>query len=200
MESAHPNKSKTALVIGDDESIPILGSMLASAGLNTSSVPEDQASAKLAASPDLAVVLFFIGGLRSLLTIRKFRTVNRQVFIIGLIVSDDDDGFLCDAYEAGSDIVFAGPPSPKAIKNAISRFVLPYRPTTAFQKLTSRELEVLTLITAGRSTKDTARDLGISYRTVEVHRARVMEKFMARNSLDLARIVWQERYGWSEEN
>ncbi|MEP2706696.1 MAG: response regulator [Roseibium sp.] len=55
--------------------------------------------------------------------------------------------------------------------------------------LTRRELEVLKEITDGASNKEAGRSLGISPRTVEVHRARIMEKLGARNAADLVRIV-----------
>lgn len=55
--------------------------------------------------------------------------------------------------------------------------------------LTQREREVLGRITAGASNKEAGRELGISPRTVEVHRARIMEKLGARNAADLVRIV-----------
>lgn len=58
-----------------------------------------------------------------------------------------------------------------------------------FAQLTPREGEVLELITSGRSNKEAGKLLGISPRTVEVHRARVMEKLGARNTADLMRIV-----------
>ena len=58
-----------------------------------------------------------------------------------------------------------------------------------FSQLTPREREVLQLITNGQSNKEAGRLLGISPRTIEVHRARVMEKLGARNTADLMRIV-----------
>ena len=58
-----------------------------------------------------------------------------------------------------------------------------------FNQLTPREREVLQLVTNGQSNKEAGRDLGISPRTVEVHRARVMEKLGARNTADLMRII-----------
>ncbi len=58
-----------------------------------------------------------------------------------------------------------------------------------FARLTPREREVLQLITSGQSNKEAGRQLGISPRTIEVHRARVMEKLGAKNTADLMRIV-----------
>ena len=55
--------------------------------------------------------------------------------------------------------------------------------------LTPREREVLDQITSGASNKEAGRQLGISPRTIEVHRARIMEKLHARNAADLVRIV-----------
>jgi two-component system response regulator FixJ len=57
------------------------------------------------------------------------------------------------------------------------------------ETLTPREREVLAQITAGASNKEAGRTLGISPRTIEVHRARIMEKLGARNAADLVRIV-----------
>jgi FixJ family two-component response regulator len=55
--------------------------------------------------------------------------------------------------------------------------------------LTAREREVLDEIAQGASNKEVGRRLGISPRTVEVHRARIMTKLGARNAADLMRIV-----------
>ena len=56
-------------------------------------------------------------------------------------------------------------------------------------QLTARERDVLAQIAAGSSNKLAGRELGISPRTIEVHRARIMEKLGARNAADLMRIV-----------
>lgn len=55
--------------------------------------------------------------------------------------------------------------------------------------LTERERQVLDLIVAGKANKVIAYDLSISPRTVEIHRARVMEKMKATNLADLVRKV-----------
>lgn len=60
--------------------------------------------------------------------------------------------------------------------------------------LTPREREVLEQITNGASNKEAGRQLGISPRTIEVHRARIMDKLRARNAADLVRIVLSQRH------
>lgn len=56
-------------------------------------------------------------------------------------------------------------------------------------RLTPREQDVLMLLTSGASNKAAGRQLGISPRTVEVHRARIMDKLGAKNAVDLVRLV-----------
>jgi FixJ family two-component response regulator len=55
--------------------------------------------------------------------------------------------------------------------------------------LTEREREVMKLAVAGHSNKEIGQLLGISYRTVEIHRTHVMQKTGASNLLELARIA-----------
>ncbi len=55
--------------------------------------------------------------------------------------------------------------------------------------LTRRERDVLAQVARGASNKEAGRRLGISPRTIEVHRARIMDKLGARNAADLMRIV-----------
>jgi len=57
------------------------------------------------------------------------------------------------------------------------------------EKLTQRERQVLAEITAGASNKEAGRRLGISPRTIEVHRASIMDKLGAKNTADLVRIT-----------
>ena len=56
-------------------------------------------------------------------------------------------------------------------------------------KLTSRETQVLERIVAGRLNKQIADDLGISIKTVEAHRANIMEKLNANTVADLLKIA-----------
>ena len=55
--------------------------------------------------------------------------------------------------------------------------------------LTPRETEVLQLITRGKANKVVGAELGVSQRTVEIHRAHVMEKMNASSLAELVRMV-----------
>jgi two-component system, LuxR family, response regulator FixJ len=55
--------------------------------------------------------------------------------------------------------------------------------------LTEREREVLDLVAAGEPNKVIARHLGISFRTVELHRAHIIEKLQSRSLSDLIRMA-----------
>lgn len=59
-------------------------------------------------------------------------------------------------------------------------------------KLTGREGQVLERIVAGRLNKQIANDLGISIKTVEAHRANIMEKLGANTVADLLKIALRQ--------
>jgi FixJ family two-component response regulator len=63
--------------------------------------------------------------------------------------------------------------------------------------LTAREQQVLERIVAGRLNKQIADDLGISIKTVEAHRANIMDKLGAGTMADLMRIALAGRKGTS---
>lgn len=60
---------------------------------------------------------------------------------------------------------------------------------TKLASLTERERDVMLLAVKGYSNKHIARELGISHRTVEIHKSKIMHKTGAINLLDLVRIV-----------
>lgn len=70
--------------------------------------------------------------------------------------------------------------------------------TTGFHnrinQLSSRELEILPLAIAGISNKEIGQRLGISHRTVEIHRIRILKKTGTQNFLELSRLCESNGY------
>jgi two-component system, LuxR family, response regulator FixJ len=60
---------------------------------------------------------------------------------------------------------------------------------THLDSLTPREREVLDLMTHGKQNKVIAQELNVSPRTIEIHRARVMEKMNAHSAAELVRMM-----------
>jgi FixJ family two-component response regulator len=56
------------------------------------------------------------------------------------------------------------------------------------KRLTPRETQVMELVAAGRTNKEIASALILSTKTVEVHRARIMEKLKVKSVADLVRL------------
>ncbi|GAC1623482.1 MAG: response regulator transcription factor [Nevskia sp.] len=61
--------------------------------------------------------------------------------------------------------------------------------STRLEALTSREREILDQVVAGRSNKEVGRALGISYKTVEAHRGRLMRKMGAASFAELLQMM-----------
>lgn len=56
-------------------------------------------------------------------------------------------------------------------------------------RLTHREHEIMHMITSGKANKVVALELGISERTVELHRSRILKKMEVKNAVELAQLV-----------
>ena len=74
-------------------------------------------------------------------------------------------------------------------RESFSDFQLAANRDALLSRLTSREAQVLERIVAGRLNKQIADDLGISIKTVEAHRANIMEKLNAKTVADLLKIA-----------
>jgi DNA-binding CsgD family transcriptional regulator len=53
--------------------------------------------------------------------------------------------------------------------------------------LTEREIQVLNLIASGKSTKETADELFISTKTVDTHKAHILDKLGLKNTAELVK-------------
>jgi two-component system, LuxR family, response regulator FixJ len=150
--------------------------------------------------PDLAVVNIRIGDDDGLLVVRRIKSLRSGIPVFMLSDGPDVDAAV-SAMKAGAHDVITKPIDTdrllRGAREALHEDVHLNPPqggrrlveVRGFTQLTPREREVLQLITNGQSNKEAGRELGISPRTIEVHRARVMEKLGAKNTADLMRIV-----------
>jgi FixJ family two-component response regulator len=151
--------------------------------------------------PDVVVVnLRLAGGEDGLAIVRRVKAMRIGTAVFVVCETHDVDAAV-RAMKAGAADVVSKPIDSEhlvqSVRDTLRRDVHlgavtgGYRPVEVrgFSQLTPREREVLQLITNGQSNKEAGRELGISPRTIEVHRARVMEKLGARNTADLMRIV-----------
>jgi FixJ family two-component response regulator len=76
---------------------------------------------------------------------------------------------------------------------AVSKVQHAAQPKVSEEVLSAREQEVMALMVRGLHNRRIAEELGISHRTVEVHKARVMEKMGVRTVIELVRLVDQRR-------
>jgi FixJ family two-component response regulator len=92
----------------------------------------------------------------------------------------------------GSEIVTRVEEAIAAFTRRRAQGLAPKVPSLNFpgrEPLTMREREVLDLFSSGNTNKEAGRQLGISPRTIEYHRANIMKKLGAKNATDLVRIV-----------
>jgi DNA-binding NarL/FixJ family response regulator len=75
---------------------------------------------------------------------------------------------------------------------AIAQRLLQPSEPTADDELTHRQVEILRLIAQGRASKEIAYELGLSPKTVDVHRARIMERLHLNDIASLTRYAMRK--------
>jgi len=150
--------------------------------------------------PDVVVLNMRVGPEDGLAVLRRLKAMHAGVAVF-MLANESDVELAVRAMKAGAADVVTKPINTEQLIQSVLDSLRQdvhlgaveggRRPVEVrgFSQLTPREREVLQLITNGQSNKEAGRELGISPRTIEVHRARVMEKLGARNTADLMRIV-----------
>lgn len=103
----------------------------------------------------------------------------------GYLIKEDSDGELLQAISrvrSGKTYL-----SPMFSEGLVGDVLSGYRNDSKdlYQELTAREKEVLKLVVDGKTSKDIAEFLGVSFRTVDHHRANLLRKLNVKNSIDL---------------
>jgi DNA-binding NarL/FixJ family response regulator len=155
--------------------------------------------------PDVAVVDISMPKLNGIEAARQIRQRNKHVKIIFLTMHPDV-AYAASAFDAGASGYVLKHSAPAELVTAIHEvlagrtYVTPriagelmqaYREGTAGQdrtvEMTPRQREVLQLLAEGQSAKEIASQLGISTRTVEFHKYRMMEDLGIKTVAELIR-------------
>ena len=161
---------------------------------------------------DLILLDLTLPDMHGLRVLRELRAANVDTPIL-VISGDSSVSMRVDCLESGADDYLTKPfhrSELLARVHALSRrsgdhlkLMAEARDALArLMPLTQREREVLEKIVAGLPNKIVARELGISPRTVELHRANIMEKLHARSlpevvrlALSAARLLGEQGFG-----
>mgnify|MGYP005816785891 CR=1 FL=1 len=196
--------TRTVFVVDDDDGVrSSLGILLDAAGY--SAVPFASATEFLAAyDPERQGCLLLdmrMPGMTGMELLQEL--AHRGAFLpVIFITGHGDVPMAVEAMKSGAFDFLQKPFSPQDLLERIERALV--ADTEARQELskigdlrrrhatlTPREKEVMALIVAGHANKVIAQDLGLSERTVEIHRARVMEKMATRSVAHLVRMAVQ---------
>jgi two-component system response regulator FixJ len=191
----------TIHIVDDDEAIrDSLSLLLGSAGFAVASYPSAEAFiAATAQGAGCVLIDVRMPGMGGLELQEELVRKGRRIPVI-LMTGHADVPVAVRAMKAGAVDFVEKPFDEKAMLAAIERaFGLGLEAARAeaqgaqigsrLSHLTPREREVLDALVAGKPNKIIAYELSISPRTVEIHRARVMEKMEARTLSDLVRMA-----------
>lgn len=162
-------------------------------------------------NPDLIIMDIDLPDIDGIEVSRRVQAMGRQTKIL-FLSGYCDQQFVGDALTAGaagyvlkanaaSELlqairsIFEGQVylSPEASRELVNAFQKKRTAGPVTERaLSQRETEVLRLLAEGRSTKEIATDLGISPKTVETHRQRIMAKLNLSNVADLTKYALRE--------
>lgn len=195
------NDLETVHVVDDDEAIrDALRLMLQTAGFEVRL--HDSAEAFLAAAAAASGCVMTdvrMPGMDGLALQRRLRELGARLPVI-VMTGQADIPIAVRAMQAGAVDFLEKPFEEEQLLGAVRRALAESRrlhdraaasasAAARLGKLTPREREVLDLMVEGLPNKAMAQKLGASPRTIEVHRARVLEKLEARSLPELVRIV-----------
>jgi FixJ family two-component response regulator len=197
-----PEANGSVLIIDDDpEFRDSVGRLLRTVGLDTQqfSSVSDFLKADPPDGPTCLVLDVRLPGRSGLELQRELAAANRQLPII-FITAHGDIPMTVQAMKGGAIEFLTKPFRDQDLLDAIEAGLARDRARRESEKvlgalrerfdtLSSREREIMFLVTAGRLNKQIASDIGITESTVKVHRTNLMRKMKARSLPELSRIA-----------
>lgn len=170
--------------------------------------------------PDLLVLDLSMPKKTGLDVAKELRAEGSELGILVLSMHDDPE-YVLEAVRAGADGYILKDVGPSELREAVESVfggkeyftervthqlsvalreeLEQERQRSRLDQLTGREREVLLRVASGRTNREIAEEFGISPRTVETHRERVMAKLRIRTVAGLTRFVVENRLGEDQE-
>ena len=201
------NDEPTVFVVDDDAAVrDSLRWMIESAGLRVEgfACAEDFLDAYEPGRPGCLVLDMRMPGMSGIALQKQLAARNIEIAII-FITAHASVPTAVHAMRAGAVDFITKPFSEEALLDRISQCIEEARRRHAqnlerkglaarFALLTPREHEILQDVVAGKPNKVIAAERGISQKTVEAHRAKMMQKLQARSLADLMRMVLPQQH------
>ena len=184
-------------VVDDDGDLrDSLKAMLEAAGFRCSTYESGRSFLDAGPTVGCALIDVRMPELDGLSLLRELAARKNKIPVI-IMTGFGDVPLAVKAMQAGAVDFVEKPTPPDILLAAVRRAVETARTTgaaqreaqTRLERLTQRELDVLKLLVVGDPNKIVAHKLGISPRTVEIHRGRLMEKLQAESLADLVRLA-----------
>jgi DNA-binding NarL/FixJ family response regulator len=151
-------------------------------------------------TPDLVITDIHMPGINGLEAVARIRQRQPALPILVLSMYDTAD-FVQRAVASGANGYLMKNAAPSELQHAVqamlaagsyynakvARMLLERVETCAEDGLTERQVEILSMIARGLSSKEIGYELGLSPKTVDVHSARIMERLQVRDVASLTR-------------
>jgi two-component system response regulator FixJ len=183
------------VVVDDDESAAdALCELLSSVRTRVRAFPSAEAllAAGVPRDADCLVIDMGLGpSMDGIALVERLRRGGDRTPVV-MIADHPDLRHAIRAIRAGAADLMERPRGPEqlleAVDSAVRRCAAERRAAMLIGSLTPREREVLVALVSGKSNKEVARDLAISVRTAEAHRAAIMTKLEATSLVHLVRL------------
>jgi DNA-binding NarL/FixJ family response regulator len=202
----HPERTRSQVVLADDHDL-VRGGIRGLIEL----LPEVEVIAEASSgeelltllesvTPDLVITDIHMPGISGLEAVVRIRLAHPALPVLVLSMYDTPD-FVQRAVGSGANGYLMKNAAPSELQHAVrsmlatghyfnakvARMLLQKVETCADDGLTDRQVEILCMIAAGLSSKEIGHELGLSPKTVDGHRARIMERLQLRDVASLTR-------------